>query len=384
VKTVIHQMELKLHLNQVLLYSRRLLGKETLVLSKKVAVAMSGGVDSSVAALLLKQKGYQVFGITMDILPGDAIYDQENITVKDARKVAAQLGIPHYVTDLRQPFSDYVIDGFCDEYFRGRTPNPCIVCNQHIKFGFLMRTALDLGADFLATGHYVRIGKDNGEFLLYSGLDSSKDQSYFLYTLGQEQLAHTMFPLGDLHKEKVREIAIASGLLVANKTESQEICFVSRGRYEDFVESCRPDVPKTGEFRFSDGKVLGMHHGVHRYTIGQRKGLGIAFGEPIFVTRIDPETATVWLGRFDELYSSSLLADEVRYISGQSFSEPIHLTAKIRSAAPKVEALVSSLGDTRMRVEFFEPQRAITPGQSVVVYNGDQVLAGGTIIEAGE
>ncbi|NLB19239.1 MAG: tRNA 2-thiouridine(34) synthase MnmA, partial [Syntrophomonadaceae bacterium] len=283
---------------------------------------MSGGVDSSVAALLIKQKGYQVFGITMNVLPGEEVDENVNLTVRDARKVSEQLGIPHYVTDLRQQFSQYVIDGFCDDYLRGRTPNPCIVCNQHIKFGFLLRAALNLGADFLATGHYARIREDNGEFFMFSGLDSSKDQSYFLYSLSQEQLAHTMFPLGNLHKEQVRELAIASGLSVAHKTESQEICFISQGRYVEFVEKCRPDAPKTGRFRFTDGKVLDMHHGVHRYTIGQRKGLGVAFGEPIFVTRIDPETATVWLGRSEELFSSSLVADEVRYISGRPFPEP--------------------------------------------------------------
>ncbi|MEN6461335.1 MAG: tRNA 2-thiouridine(34) synthase MnmA [Syntrophomonas sp.] len=356
-------------------------------MAKKVIVAMSGGVDSSVAALILKQQGYEVIGVTMQIWPQsedntraccslDAIYD--------ARQVAWHLDIPHYVMNFRDEFEEKVINYFCEEYLHGRTPNPCIACNRYIKFESLLRKAMAMGADYIATGHYVRISKDNnGRFTLLTGVDNGKDQSYALYQMNRWQLERTIFPLGTYKKEQVRNLAREAGLLVSDKAESQEICFVSEGGYADFVEHHLgiEDLVKrqSGLIRYTSGEILGTHQGIHRYTIGQRKGLGLALGHPVYVTGIDPDSKTVWIGENDELFLKSLVAENVHYISGEALRQPEEVTVKIRYQARQVAAVVNPIKENKFRIDFEKPQRAITPGQAVVLYRGEQVLGGGTI-----
>lgn len=350
-------------------------------------VAMSGGVDSSVAALLLKQQGYDVTGITMQIWQGTeqqtgACCSLE--AVSDAKKVAWQLDIPHYVFNFRDEFKTKVIDYFCQEYIRGRTPNPCIACNHYLKFDSLLNKAIAMGADYIATGHYARIIRDDssGAFCLMTGIDKSKDQSYALYSLNQWQLKHTLFPLGSYTKLEVRQLAEEAGLPVSDKAESQDLCFVSSGSYGDFVEKELGLKNKKGQFRHSNGEFLGKHKGIHHYTIGQRKGLGIALGHPVYVTRIDAETDTVWVGENQELFQSRLIANNVHYISGIPLENPKNFEVKIRYNSPCIPALVTPLENNKIQVDFSKPQRAITPGQAVVFYKGEQVIGGGTIVSA--
>jgi len=284
--------------------------------------------------------------------------------------------------NFEDEFGQKVIENFCAEYLAGRTPNPCIVCNREIKFGSLLRKSLALEAEFIATGHYARVERqEDGSFALKMGLDHSKDQSYALYQLDQFQLAHTLFPLGVLQKSRVREIAREAGLVTAERPESQEICFVADGHYSEFVAG-RAGAPGTaGSFRLVSGEWIGPHRGIHRYTVGQRKGLELPIGHqrPLYVTKIDSDSGTVWIGEEEQLYSDSLSAAQVSYVSGRPFERPRPVEAKIRYNSPQVEAVAASLEGGRLRVDFRRPQKAITPGQAVVLYDGDSVLGGGTI-----
>mgnify|MGYP000857556533 FL=1 len=356
-------------------------------MAKRVIVAMSGGVDSSVAALLLKREGYEVIGVTMQIWPQSE--DNERAccsldAVNDARRVAWKLDIPHYVMNFREEFENKVIKEFSAEYVAGRTPNPCIACNKYIKFESLLNKAKALEADYVATGHYVRREFDHGtkKWLLKVGLDAAKDQSYVLYNMTQEQLASTLFPLGNYCKSEIRAIAREAGLLVADKAESQEICFVE-GSYGDFIQNYLglPDTP--GDFIDSTGKKVGRHRGIYRYTIGQHKGLGLALGYPVYVTGIDPNTNTVYVGPKEHLYDFALVAENYNFISGEPPAGKLKVLAKIRYSAPKVPAEIEVLSDRKVAVRFEEPQRAITPGQAVVFYQDQVVLGGATICSRG-
>lgn len=350
----------------------------------KVFVAMSGGVDSSTVAYLLKKEGYDVSGITMVVGPvEDYTSDQCCLTpaVEDARKVASYLGIPHYTCDFRDVFEKNVINYFCKEYLEGRTPNPCVVCNKTIKFHALLEMARSLGADYFATGHYVRVAYDEGRrrWVLKRGLDPSKDQSYVLYNLRQEQLPLLKFPLGVYRKEEVRKIALQAGLPVANKEESQEICFIEDNDYRSFLTERVPKAAQPGIIYDTEGNPVGRHRGVAFYTIGQRHGLNLALGYPAYVVKLDPVRNAVIVGKKEELLSKGLVAKDVNFIALESLDGPYPAEVKIRYNAKAVPAVISPAEDGDVRVEFREPQRAVTPGQAVVFYEDDLVLGGGII-----
>jgi tRNA-uridine 2-sulfurtransferase len=347
-------------------------------------VAMSGGVDSSVAALLLREQGYEVVGITMQLWKAggdDPASCGTSEAAHDAHRVALHLGIPHYVFDFREEFQRRVVDYFCQEYIEGRTPNPCVACNRFLKFKLLLSRALSMQADYIATGHYARIIRHEatGRLGLYTGLDNGKDQSYVLYSLTQCQLEHTLLPLGTYTKVQVRKIAQEADLPMAAKGESQDICFISDQSPGDFVEDYPGITTVSGQFRSTGGQYLGPHRGIHHYTIGQRKGLGLALGYPAYVVRIDAASGTVWVGGNQELFSSTLWADNVNYISGTPLTGAQRLAVKIRYAAPRVLAWVSPVNHDRVQVDFDLPQRAVTPGQSAVFYDGEEVIGGGII-----
>jgi tRNA-specific 2-thiouridylase len=344
----------------------------------KVAVAMSGGVDSTVAAALLKEAGHDVTGVTMKIT-------DNSHAETDAATMANRLGIPHHIIDLRDIFMIKIITYFCGEYRRGRTPNPCILCNKYIKFGALWEEAEKLGAVMLATGHYARIEKDNhGRYTLKKGRDKNKDQSYFLCQLTQEQLSRTMFPIGNLTKEEVRKIAAELGLPSISRPESQEICFIPDNDHASFVSKYTTKAITPGPIRDEAGRTLGQHRGIASYTVGQRKGLGIAATEPLYVTAIESERNTVIVGTKEQTYGTELIADNLNWIAITAPEHPIKVKTKIRYRHTATEATVMPQGDGTVRVKFAEPQMAITPGQAIVFYDGDKVLGGGTIIKRGK
>lgn len=335
---------------------------------------MSGGVDSSVAAWLLKQQGCTVVGITL------RLHGQADRDCTDARRVCDKLGIEHRILDGRERFQNMVISQFIADYYGGRTPNPCVVCNRRIKFGWMLDEALRNGADGIATGHYARTTFDpvSGRWQLRRS-HSGKDQSYMLYGLSQEQLAHTLFPLQNREKEEVRRLAKEADLPVADKGDSMEICFVPGDDYIAFLEAEAGQPMRPGNFVDTSGRVLGRHNGLPRYTVGQRKGLGISFGRPMYVVALDALRNEVVLGEEGQQISSVLYADEVNFLSVERPREAIAIQAKIRYQATPAQAVLTPLDDDRVRVDFVQPQRSITPGQAVVFYDGDLVIGGGTI-----
>ena len=351
----------------------------------KVLVAMSGGVDSAVSAYLINQE-HEAMGVTMKLHDesDNLIYGENsccsNQDIADAKAVCDLVGIPHEVHDFGASFKECVIGDFISCYKNGSTPNPCVVCNRKIKFEALLKIALERGYDAIATGHYARIEKrSDGKYLLKKALDLTKDQSYVLYSLTQHQLSHTLFPLGEMTKQDARELAESIGFTNARKHDSQDICFVPDGDYVSFIERTTGEKFDKGNFIDLDGNILGKHEGIIKYTIGQRKGLGIAFGEPIYVVKKDVESNTVILGRNSDLFSTTLTASNINLISCDKIIEPMKVKAKIRYNQKEQPATVKQIDEDRILVTFDEPQRAITKGQSVVLYDGDIVVGGGII-----
>lgn len=345
---------------------------------KNVLVAMSGGVDSAVAALLLQNQGYAVGGITMRLLNGDESVPDENCT--DARAIADKLGFVHHTVSYCEDFRKDVIDRFISDYKNGLTPNPCVECNKKIKFGALWQTARELGYEALATGHYAKIEKDaNGEYRLLKADDEKKDQSYFLWSLKKELLPYIIFPLGGYTKPEIRKIAESNGFVNAHRSDSQDICFIKDGDYASFIrQNCGCSFP-AGEFTDINGNIIGRHSGIINYTVGQRKGLGMAFGVPMFVGKKNAAENTVTLCTDEQLYGKTLTAKNINLLSDESFEAPIKLQAKIRYRHTPAAATVTQTGDDELTVVFDTAQRAIAPGQSLVLYDGDRVIGGGII-----
>ena len=360
-------------------------------MNHKAIIAMSGGVDSSVAAFLMKQQGFECIGVTMKLFQNEDIGLRQKHTccsledVEDARSVADALDIPYYVFNFTANFKENVIDRFICAYENGMTPNPCIDCNRHLKFDKLYRRAKELQYDYVVTGHYARIERDarSGRYLLKKAADDSKDQSYVLYAMSQDQLAHTQFPLGNMIKTEIRSIAEAQGFVNARKHDSQDICFVQQESYADFIERQSGRTYPEGDFIDTAGHILGRHRGVIRYTVGQRKGLGVSSSEPLFVCEIHPEDNTVVLGKDEALYSRCLTASSINLISIPRIEKPMRLKAKIRYRQVEQWAAVTQTDEDTLKVEFDTPQRAITKGQAVVLYDDDTVVGGGTITTCG-
>jgi tRNA-specific 2-thiouridylase len=366
---------------------------------KTIAVAMSGGVDSSTVAAILRAEGHRVIGLTMQLWNQRRLAGHEGMPesvqgrccsiddVYDARRVAETLGIPYYVVNHEDRFEREVVRPFVEEYLSGRTPIPCSLCNNHLKFDQLLTVAEQIGADSLATGHYARVEFDEarGRWLLRRAADLAKDQTYFLFGLTQEQLGRTRFPLGGMTKPEVRGLARHHGLALAEKPDSQEICFVPGGDYKTFLDAYLAEqgeaVPDTaGELVTADGKVIGTHSGIHHFTVGQRKGLGVATGSPLYVIQIKGDTREVVVGHGDDLYVRTLQAKNVNFISRENLDEPVRMRVKIRHRHEPASATVEQTGDREVLATFDEPQRAITPGQAAVFYDGDLVVGGGWIV----
>lgn len=353
-------------------------------MKKTVAVAMSGGVDSSLTAAVLQEQGYNVFGVTMT-LSDDSREKGGSTAIRDAKRVADELGIEHHVANYHAGFKQDVISYFIDEYAHGRTPNPCVVCNNKIKFGRLLKDCLAMGADYVATGHYARkiVDEKTGRHLIVKAVDKHKDQSYVLYTLDQFAISHFLFPMGDHSKEITRKMAEDRGLVTAHKAESQEICFVPNDDYKAYLKQKAPEIFKPGDIVDVSGKVLGRHEGIPYYTIGQRKGLGIAAEHPLYVIELDVKNNRVIVGGNEDVFAKGLIARDMHFITKDSFDEPFRTSGKIRYGKKEALCTVSPLNGGRdAEIIFDEPQRAVTPGQSVVFYDGDILVGGGRIERA--
>lgn len=351
---------------------------------KKALIAMSGGVDSSVTAFLMKELGYECIGVTFKMFDkSNSIFNSGdtdfNADINDAKAVCEKIGIPFISVDVSDKFKKYVIDRFIKTYEKGGTPNPCVDCNKHIKFSILNEVADEYGCEAVATGHYAKIGFEDGRYYIKKADDEKKDQSYFLYPLTQEQLRKVQFPLADITKEKAREIAENNGFINAHKKDSQDVCFISDGDYSTFI--CRATGKKYPKGKFIDvnGNVLGMHNGIINYTIGQRKGLGIALGTPAYVKEKDIKKNTVTISTNEQLFEKEIIADNFNFMAAENLNEPIKCTAKIRYAHKGAIATVEQIDESRVKITFDEPQRAPAKGQSVVLYDNDKILGGGII-----